>query len=181
MGVSFSTNDQVDLTSYLSVVPGLDNLADAFTDEEIDGIVKHLKPDKAPGPDGFTRLFIKRCWSVIQSDFKQLCADFHDGKISLENINGSFITLVPKKQSPETVNDFRPISLTNTSLKFLTKLVANRFQSIISKCIHDNQYGFIKSRTIQDCLAWCFEYIFQCKHSKRKVVVKVQRGVNGRL
>ncbi|XP_071683219.1 uncharacterized protein [Lolium perenne] len=29
------------------------------------------------------------------------------------NINGSYITLVPKVQSPETVNDFRPISLTN--------------------------------------------------------------------
>ena len=101
----------------------------------------------------------------------QLCTDFHQGSVSLENINGSFITLVPKKSSPETVNDFRPISLTNTCLKFLTKLVANRFQKIITRCIHDNQYGFIKSWTIQDCLAWCFEYLLQCKQSKRKVVV----------
>ena len=67
----------------------------------------------------------------------------------MENIIGSFITLLPKKQSPETVNDFRPISLTNNSLEFLTKLVVNKFQAIISKCIHDNQYGFIKSRPIQ--------------------------------
>ena len=103
--------------------------------------------------------------------FFQLCMDFHQGKISLEGINGSYITLVPKKNSPETVNDFRPISLTNTCLKFITKIYANRFQSKITICIHANQYGFIKARTIQDCLAWTFEYLHQCQKSKRKVVV----------
>ena len=56
-------------------------------------------------------------------------------------------------------------------LKFLTKIIANRFQQVITSCIHANQYGFIQSRTIQDCLAWCFEYIHQCKQSKRKVVL----------
>ena len=170
MGVSNDTNESVDLRSFLPHVEGLAQLADEFSIDEIEGIVKHLKPDRAPGPDGFTGLFIKKCWHILKEDFVQMCSEFHRGQLSLENINGSYITLVPKKLIPETVNDFRPISLTNTCLKFLTKLVANRFQKIICKCIHDNQYGFIKSRTIQDCLAWCFEYLFQCKQSKRKVV-----------
>ena len=100
-----------------------------------------------------------------------MCNDFHGKCNNLESINGSFITLIPKKQVPETVNDYRPISLTNTSLKFLTKLAANRLQKEITRCIHKNRYGFIKSRCIQDCLAWCFEFIHQCKVSKRKIVV----------
>jgi hypothetical protein len=44
----------------------------------------------------------------------------------MECINNSFIALIPKKDNPLLVNDFRPISLLNYSLKLLTKLVANR-------------------------------------------------------
>ena len=59
---------------------------------------------------------LKKCWPIIKSNFIQLCHDFHGGKVSLQNIHGSLITLVPKKLSPERVNDFRSISLTNTYL-----------------------------------------------------------------
>ena len=91
--------------------------------------------------------------------FLQLFQDFYDGKITISNINGSLITSILNKQSPKGSNDFRPISLTNTCLKFLTKLLANRLQKVILRCIHKNQYGFLKSRSIQDCIAWTLEYI----------------------
>jgi hypothetical protein len=47
---------------------------------------------------------------------------------------------------PARVSDFRPISLLNTSIKILTNLLANRLQRVIMELIHQNQYGFIKSR-----------------------------------
>jgi hypothetical protein len=84
----------------------------------------------------------------VKKYFLHLCNEFHAGNGKLQSINGSFITLVPKTNAPETVNDFRPISLTNTCLKFLTKLAANRLQDVIKQTIHANQYGFIKDRTI---------------------------------
>lgn len=50
-------------------------------------------------------------------------------------------------------------------------MAADRLQQEILQCIHKNQYGFIKGRTIHDCIAWAFEYIHQCKVSKKKVII----------
>jgi hypothetical protein len=162
MGVCIPTASPFHLEEIISPCSDLSSLVEPFSDEEISNIVKYIKPDRAPGPDGFNGLFLKKCWHIVKKDFIQLCNDFHAGKGQLQSINGSYITLFPKKNSPESVNDFRPISLTNTCLKFLTKLAANRMQDIISSTIHANQYGFIRGRSIQDCLAWAFEYLFQC-------------------
>jgi hypothetical protein len=48
-----------DLESLLHPVDGLDDLVNPFTTEEIDNIVKDLKNDKSPRPDGFNTDFMK--------------------------------------------------------------------------------------------------------------------------
>lgn len=82
----------------------------------------------------------------------RLCWDFHSHRADLKSVNYSYITLVPKKDNSERVNDFRPISLLNSSMKIITKILANRLQAHALQVVHENQYGFIKGKTIQDCL-----------------------------
>jgi hypothetical protein len=123
-----------------------------FTREEIVKVVNNLPNEKSPRLDGFNNEFIKNCWSIVGEDIIQLIQDFYEGKISMESINSSFITLIPKSDSPTSPNDFRPISLLNSVLKIVTKFLANRLQKIILKLVHKNQYGFLKKRSIQDCL-----------------------------
>lgn len=53
----------------------------------------------------------------------------------------------------------------------ITKLLSSRLQSIILKLIHQNQYGFIKGRTIHDCLDWAFQFLHLCHKSKNDVVI----------
>ena len=127
-----------DLENLLARVDGLEDLSKLFSDDEVDEFIKYLPLDRAPGPDGFTGLFLKKCWHILKADFLVLVKEFYEGKCNLECLNTSFITLIPKKLSPEFVGDFRPISLTNSCLKFLTKLLANRLQKVILGCIHQN-------------------------------------------
>jgi hypothetical protein len=130
-------------------IPGLNDLLGA---EEIDVLVKELPIDKALGPTGFNGLFTKKCWHVIKKDFYELFSAFYWNQIDRRCLNGAFITMVPKTNSPMSVNDYRPISLLGCTIKLITKLLANRFQKVITSLLHDNQYGFIKQRSIQDCL-----------------------------
>ena len=120
-------------------------LDEPFTTVEIDQVVQSLPSDKSLGPDGFNTDFIKKAWPIIKFDFYDLCVAFLEGNICLQSINGSYITLIHKVDGASRATDFRPISLLNTSMKLITKLLANRLQSFIQSLIHKNQYGFIQS------------------------------------
>jgi hypothetical protein len=161
LGSSACTSMYYDLATLIQNVqlPILDN---PFTMEEIQTARNDMPIEHAPGPDGFNGMFMKRCWSIIQEDFLRFFAQFCSGNLNIEPINGCYITLIPKKESPSCVNDYRPISLLNSSLKLLTKVLANILQSVILSVIHENQYGFIKGRSIKDCLAWAFQFMHLC-------------------
>jgi hypothetical protein len=148
LGFSTPIEESFNFHDFIQPTRDLSSLSAPFSHDEIDNIIKDLPTDKAPGPDGFSRLFIKICWSIIKFDFYRLCEDFWNGKVNLQSINDAFIILIPKNNSPVGSNDYRPISLLNIIIKILTKLLATRLQLEILKLVHVNQYGFLKSRTI---------------------------------
>jgi hypothetical protein len=69
MGVSVPTSSSFVLSDILLPSADLDSVIAPFSEEEISGIVKFMKPDRAPGPDGFNGLFLKKCWHIVKKDF----------------------------------------------------------------------------------------------------------------
>jgi hypothetical protein len=137
-GTSEFTQIHFDLSSILQRQDGQDTLILPISREQIDCVISELPVEKSPGPYGFNSDFMKKCWRVIAHDFYALCSDFYDHNICLQSINGSFITLVPKLDNPSSIIDFRPISLLNSSIKLITKVLANRLQKVILGIIHKN-------------------------------------------
>ena len=126
LGQSVFQSMSLDLSTLLQASTQLGCLEEPFTTIEIDNVIKELPADKSPGPDGFNIDFVKRCGPIIKQDFYNLCQAFFDGEIFLQSINGSHIALIPKVDGATKSLDFRPISLLNTSMKIITKLLANR-------------------------------------------------------
>jgi hypothetical protein len=170
LGVTIQTKMHFDFET-LVTNHDLQSIDHPFTQEDIDLVIKQLPADKALGPDGFNGSFLKKCWPIIKHGIYQLCLEFFNDMGDIQCINKAFISLVPKVNNPTSVNEYRPISLINCIVKTITKLLGNRLQKVIIPLIHQNQYGFIKTRTIQDCLAWAFEYIHQCHHSRRQIII----------
>lgn len=124
MGISENVGMEFDMRFLVHNFDGddLNSLSQPFLVAEIDNIIRIMPADKAPGPDGFNGVFIKKCWPIIKEDIYRLFMNFYDGRVNLAPINSSYIVLVPKISNPISASDFRPISLLNCRVKMLTKL-----------------------------------------------------------
>ncbi|XP_048496063.1 uncharacterized protein LOC125495441 [Beta vulgaris subsp. vulgaris] len=101
---------------------------------------------KAPGRDGIHAIFLQTFWDTIGNDCtKMIVSVFRTGKIP-NDLNRTVVALIPKSENPEKISQFRPISLVNTSLKVISKILVKRMRPILSKEISPNQNSFISGR-----------------------------------
>jgi mannosylglycoprotein endo-beta-mannosidase len=122
-----------------------------FSEDEVWQAIRQMPVSKAPGPDGFTGLFFRKCWQVIRPDVMAAIHAFYDLRCrDLNLLNKVAIVLLPKKEGAEDVRDFRPISLIHAVAKIITKVLALRLEPLLSQLISTTQSAFIKKRSIHD-------------------------------
>jgi hypothetical protein len=60
------------------------------------------------------------------------------------------VVLIPKKENLQRITNYRPISLTHSFTKLITKILANRVGPELDHLIFINQTIFIRKRCIHD-------------------------------
>ncbi|KAH1082819.1 hypothetical protein J1N35_022580, partial [Gossypium stocksii] len=73
----------------------------------------------------------------------------NEGKM-LKEINKTFIALLPKNSSPSTVSDCRPISLSTSIYKIISKILVSKLRPLLGDLISSFQNTFIKGRHTSD-------------------------------
>jgi hypothetical protein len=107
-----------------------ESLEKSFTEDKIKEAIMGLYASGAPGPDGLSFLFYLNFWEVIKNEFMALVRDFERGALDIQRLNYSTVTLIPKEPDARHMKKFRPICLSNCSVKIFSKAMRNRVSPI---------------------------------------------------
>ena len=138
------------------------------TDLEIKEVLFSMGSLKSPGPDGFPPLFFKHYWNIVNKEVTEAVKNFFSSGRLLQQLNHTFITLIPKVVGVARVNQFRPISLYNVVYKVISKILAQRLKVLLPKIVSPWQGAFVPGRVIQDNTIIAQEVIHVMKRSKGK-------------
>ncbi|KAL5736596.1 hypothetical protein ACOSQ2_031384 [Xanthoceras sorbifolium] len=137
-----------------------------FSADEIRHALFQMHPTKAPGVDGLPALFFQKYWSIVGDGVVAACLGCLNDGLPMQEVNSTLITLIPKKERPREVSDFRPISLCTSVYKIIAKTIANRFRSVLGDVISESQSAFIPGRLITDNALIGFECMHLLKRKK---------------
>lgn len=80
--------------------------------------------DKSPRPNDFSSFFFKFCWKILAA---AVCEVFHSCSM-LDGWKMTLVALLPNKQNPLQLKEFRPINLCNVIYKIIAELLVLRMQ-----------------------------------------------------
>ena len=120
---------------------------------EIDDIIfecKRTPKFSSPGSDGipYPLLSLILKFPPFKSLLEEIYNDALTKGIFPESWNISLMTLLYKKNDPNDIANFRPLSLCNTDYKLLTRLINRRMMEVAPQLINENQAGFVPGRFI---------------------------------
>ena len=107
----------------------------------------------------------------MKEDVIRFVNEFHTNDKLSKGINSTFIALIPKVDSPQTLNEFRPISLVGSLYKIMAKLLANRSRQVIGSVISDAQSAFVKNRQILDGILIAIQVVDEARKCKKELMM----------
>ena len=137
------------------IIPCLDNDQKENCDEEFNledmaEAVKDMKNGSSPGIDGipieFYKIFFNQIKVVL---FNCFIFSLEKGELTTTQ-NRGVLSLLHKGKglSRNKLDNWRPLSLTNSDYKILAKMVAKRVQKVLKVIIDKDQCGFVKGRDV---------------------------------
>ena len=119
-----------------------------ITHEEGDKAVKRMQCNRSPGIDGLNIEFYKHFWPKLKHIVINAFNESYDIQSLPESLRIAIMSLIFKKGDDEDLENYRPISLTNTDYKILAFILAARIQKVIHILINPDQVAYIENRYI---------------------------------
>ena len=119
-----------------------------FSLEEFQNELATFPNSKAPGNDGLPIELYKKFSGVLLPELLHTLEDaFELGALPRSMYEAVVVVILKPGKDPEKNDSYRPISLLNTDLKILTKVIAMRLSAVIPVLVHPDQSGFIPDRS----------------------------------
>lgn len=119
---------------------------------ELDEILKGLQlmqSGKAAGLDSFPSDFYKRFAKQLVTLLLDMYNDsLVNGSLPLTLTQASISLILKRDKNPDECGSWRPISLLNSDVKLLAKVLASRLDPCLPKIISEDQTGFIRGRQL---------------------------------
>ena len=148
------------------------------TECEVRDALKQVGLNKSPGLDGLPYEVYLRMSHV----FVPILTDMFNHWFAQRAIPGSVtkgvITLLKKggRHVWDGLDDYRPITLLNTELKILVRVLANHLQLVISDLIGPEQTFAVKGRSIQDNLHLIREVLEGIKDDTEAALISLDQS-----
>ena len=147
-----------------------------YSGEDVKKALESIGDLKAPRPDGMPAVFYKKFWELVGMKVQEEVLGVLNGNPMPESWNETTIVLIPKKNNPERITEFRPISLCNVLYKMISKVLANRLKEMLPKIISPTQSAFVPGRLITDnvLLAYAINHLLPKRKGGRDGFVAVK-------
>uniref|UniRef100_A0A8C5WE51 Reverse transcriptase domain-containing protein n=1 Tax=Leptobrachium leishanense TaxID=445787 RepID=A0A8C5WE51_9ANUR len=127
---------------------------------ELNAALKSTKPGRSPGPDGLPIEYYKQFRSSLLPHLLSTLSSLSEGASFHPNTTAATITVIPKPNKDHTqCSNYRPISLLNSDIKLLARVLADRLSLLMPRLVHADQVGFIPGRQARDATTRVFSAI----------------------
>src|SRR6266498_2851900 len=97
--------------------------------------------------------------------------ELHSGDLPIFSLNFGVITLIPKVQEANLIQQYRPICLLSVSFKIFTKVITNRLNTVADKMVSLTQTAFLRGRNIPERVVILHETIHEMHRKKLSGVI----------
>lgn len=143
-----------------------------ITNREAFLAVKGMGKKKAPGPDGIPAEFYQQFWDILGPSLVQVLNNGLKSNTFPPEFSEGLVTLICKNtERARELTAWRPITLLNVDYKIASKIIANRIEGDLGKCVSAFQAANVAGRSIQEKL-W---------ELRDTIEWSSERGINGIL
>ena len=121
------------------------------SEDEVFKSLKSKDNNKSPGNDGLSKEFYECFWDEVKKPFlASIHKAFLNQELSTSQKQAVIKMLEKKDKDKRFIKNWRLISLLNTDMKIISKVLSTRIKGVLPYLISSNQAAYVKNRFISE-------------------------------